>query len=247
MPLRKETVNIQQDLARFCIKETGYIPGAEKERLKTYPRLIKNVILDTLETAFPIFVSGLEEESKQLFDLFIQTHSCQTSQIWKLPEEFVEFVKKRKLGNQLQKPFLDDLLYFEWLETKIFTMEDIPAVSTPEGNFLSTPLIVNPENELVRFTYPVHLIGVNNLTESKGTYFLFGYRFPETGQVQFLSLSPLHTWLLEQWQEQKCNTEILLMAEEIMGNQPAKLLNEHLPELVAKFLSDRVLLGYQKI
>ena len=64
--------------------------------------------------------------------------------------------RRQEIG--LGKPFLDDLLYFEWMEIEVHTMPDRPFPDyVKEGNVLEDRLAFNPEYEIIRMDYPVHL------------------------------------------------------------------------------------------
>src|SRR5210317_158344 len=115
MHLRKETITIQENLGEYC--RTGHhqeLPGLTPGRIHHYRRLISNVVHDTLRTAFPISVAALGEETwRLLVEEFFSSGLPQTPQVWKLPFEFYTFHASRETGQRIQRPFLEELLYFE--------------------------------------------------------------------------------------------------------------------------------------
>jgi len=250
MSLHKETKEIQEGLGEYC--RTGKdpdLPGITPGRLTHYHRLVQNVVKDTLDTAFPITLSALGEDAwRLLVEDFFATGLPQSPQVWKLPYEFYRYHAEQKTGTRIQREYLDDLLLFEWMEIEVHTMPDREYPEYREkGNLFLDRLAFNPEHEIVQLNYPIHTHPVHEAREKKGDYFALLYRLPDSGNVQFLALSPLNTYIFSRLLEAE------LPLDEIKG-EFARLAGiesrVYLDEVLAKFFQDlmdrKLILGFLK-
>ena len=250
MRLKKDTARIQESLGEFC--RTGAdteIPGVTPGRVTHYRRLVYNVVRDTMDSAFPITLAALGEEH---WDLLVQDFFSNgipsTPQIWKLPYEFYQFHASRETGTRLQKPYLDDLLYFEWMEIEIHTMpdRDYPEY-TKQGNLFTDRLAFNPEHEIVKLDYPVHLHPAEETIDLKGDYYTLIFRAPETGYVQFLNLSGLNTYILTRLLEEDVPLDELKGdIAQVAGIESGKYLDDALQTFITDLMNKRLILGYLK-
>ena len=199
MLLKEGTKKIQSQLSNYC--KTGNltpIEGAKGERLPTYRRLVFNVIRDTLRQAYPITFEVLNSEdwNNLVYDFF-SNHSCQNNEVWKMPFELVQYVEETGYHIKLNKPYLLEMLYFEWLEIEIHGQEDveIPILSSINGT-LSDNIFLNPYCKIIQLEYPVHKFGHKELEDNKGIYFVCIYRSISTDKVHFLELSNFSAHLL---------------------------------------------------
>ncbi|PSL46570.1 hypothetical protein CLV51_103551 [Chitinophaga niastensis] len=202
MNLLPDTYHIQQTFSAYCrTGEKVRLPGVTPNRLKYYRALVFNMINDTMESAFPIAFKNIpvRKWNKMVKDFFAN-HACQSYQVWKLPLEFYTYAVENNWEEVYDIPYLNDLLGFEWAEMEVYNMEDIPAPPfTLQGDWLETPLVLNPEHKLLSFAYPVHLeANPKKMIQNKGAYFVLLYRDAETGNVEFIDLSPWLAFLTEQ-------------------------------------------------
>lgn len=199
--LKAETHTQQSRLADYC--RTGNTPDLidiKEDNLYQYRRLVINIALDTLETAYPITHSFLAPNVwDTLVKDFYANHKCQTTQVWRMPLEFFDYCKEKNIQQQLNISFLNDLLCFEWLELDMHTMPDIAYPQTKEiGSWLADTIALNPEHRVIQLSYPVHTTAPNEgLEEKEGIYFLLAYREKESGNLQFTDLSMLHVFIIE--------------------------------------------------
>lgn len=206
MLLKQETHNIQTQLAEYC--KTGVeveIKGAKQDRLHHYRRLTYNIVKGALNTAYPIAQKTIDEDVwKGMIDDYYANHKMNTPLVWKMPLEFYKFVVEQKYAVKLGMPYLDDLLYFEWIEIEIHTMSDIEIPNFKDkGDLLNDKLIVTPEHEILSFDYPVHKFKGNNLLDKEGSYFILIFRKHDTGAVRFINLSPFFAVTLQNIIEQQ--------------------------------------------
>jgi hypothetical protein len=250
MKLRKETIEIQEQFGAYC--RTGIeqeLPGITPGRIHHYRRLISNVVHDTLRTAFPISVAALGDETWLLLvEDFFSSGVPQTPQVWKLPLEFYQYHASSESGKSMSLPFLDDLLYFEWMEIEIHTMPDRPYPHfVNEGDLLKDTLAINPEYEIVRLEYPVHTHPVREARELKGEYFSLLYRMPESGHVQFLNLSALNVYIITRLQEEKVPlNEIKNEIARVAGIESGRYLDDALKKFVGDLLERKMILGFKE-
>ncbi len=250
MPLLKEDTHAQQSkLAEYC--KTGIKPeliGIIDENLHHYRRLVFNIGIDTIETAYPITYRFLPDEiwDKLVYDFYAE-HKCKTPQVWRMPLEFYEYCVEKDLQSKLNIPFLNDLLYFEWLEMEMHTMEDIQYPSyTSEGNWLDNVLVLNPEHKLVKFNYPVHVLAATELEGKAGDYFLLMYREKESGRIQCMDLSILYAYILEQVQNGGSLQAILTEADSLFQINNFELLKEHALTFINDLKHRQFILGFIK-
>lgn len=244
MWLKLETKNIQTEMASYCRNgEMPEIPGAVKERLPHYRRLVYNVVSDTLETAFPILNSRISEDVwKDMVHDFFSHHKCSTPLLWQLPYEFYAYAKAKSYAVKYHLPWLIDLLYFEWLEVELFMMEDkaYPDFKR-KGDLFNDPLAVNPECRLVKFDYPVHSKEMMHADQEKGTYYILLFRDKESGSVQFISLSILFAMLVESLIHNKVPLrKIVKEAASYFDIGDAQQLNKN----TTKFITDLQVKGF---
>ncbi|MEO6301832.1 MAG: hypothetical protein ABIP51_01550, partial [Bacteroidia bacterium] len=178
---------------------------------------------------------------------FYAEHKCKTPQVWRMPLEFYEYFVEKDLQSKLNIPFLNDLLYFEWLELEMHTMDDIPyPTSISEGNWLDNVLALNPEHKLVKFGYPVHVLAATELEGRQGDYFLLMYREKESGRIQFMDVSILYAYILEQMQNGLALQEILTEADTLFQINNIEMLKEHVLTFINDLKQREFILGFTK-
>ncbi len=248
MSLLKESTHEQQSkLAEYC--KTGIAPeltGIIEENLHHYRRLVFNIGVDTIETAYPITYRFLPDEiwDKLVYEFYAE-HKCQTPQVWRMPLEFYEYCVEKDIQSKLKLPFLNDLLYFEWLELEVHTMDDIPYPSyDTEGDLLNNLLAINPEHKLVKFTYPVHVLAATELEGKAGDYFLLMYREKANGRIQFMDISILYAYILEQIQNGLTLQAVLTDANTLFQINNFEMLKEHALVFINDLKQRQFILGF---
>ncbi len=250
MKLHEDTAKIQEDLGKYC--RTGsetHIPGVTPGRIHHYRRLVNNVVRDSLDSAFPISVAALGEET---WDLLVQDFFSNgmpaTPRIWQLPLEFYSYHAGQETGTRLQKPYLDDLLYFEWMEIEVYNMPDrIFPSFVSEGSILEEPLAFNPEYEIFRLEYPVHMHPAEKAAGLRGEYYVLIFRAPDTGYVQFINLSALNAYIVSRMTEE--NLPASHLKGDIVratGIDSGKYLDEALEQFIIDLMDKQLILGFKK-
>ncbi len=196
--LKPETEEIQNALATYC--RTGVIPEvipARKERLHHYRRLVYNVIWDTLKTAYPLTFKALErQEWDVLINDFFINHPASDPQVWKMPKELWEYVAQANYSAKLEKPYLAELLEFEWLEIELYSKENtaIKPYSTIGDTLHSIP-VLNPYLVTREYHFPVYKFIGEELLDKKGPFHILIFRSEKDYKVHFIELNPF-TYLL---------------------------------------------------
>jgi hypothetical protein len=191
--LNKETKEIQSQLADYCrTGEISEIKGAVTDRLHNYRRLVSNIIEDALQSTYPIAYDVLGDEVwNDLVYNFIKIHKPSNPQLWKMPFDLYDYVQQSGIHIKLNKPYLLDLLLFEWMEVQVHAMADADFESSkPYEGDVSNKIVVNPHFEVLTLEYPVFKVkGDDNIPE-KGNYVVLVYRMMDAGSVQFMEFSP---------------------------------------------------------
>lgn len=250
MKLKKDTAEIQEALGMFCRtgKETD-IPGVTPGRLFHYRRLVNNVVRDILDSGFPITLATLGEELwDELVQDFFVNGQPSAPQVWRMPFEFYLYHAAKETGMHLGKPYLDDLLYFEWMEIEVHNMPDRPFPEyEKKGDVLERKLAFNPEYEIVRMDYPVHMYPAEQASALKGDYFVLIFRSPETGYVQFLNLSALNVFILTRLVEEDLPAcQLRGEIAEATGIESGKYMDEALEKFIAALMQKQLILGFKK-
>lgn len=250
MKLHEDTARIQDQLGKYCrTGEETNIPGVKPGRIHHYRRLVYNVVRDTMDSAFPISLAALGEEQ---WDLLVQDFFSngipQTPQIWKLPFEFYQYHTTRETGPKIEKLYLEDLLYFEWIEIEVHTMPDRPYPDfVKHGNIFMDRLAFNPEVEIIRLDYPVHLYSAKEALKHKGDYFVLIFRSPGTGYVQFLNLSGLNTYILTRLMEDNLPlNELKGDIAKVSGIESGKYMDDALSTFIGDLIKKKMILGFLK-
>lgn len=249
MLLREETYQQQSNLSHYC--RTGeQLPliGVNEKRIHHYPRLVFNVINDTLRSAFPLTLDLFsDEEWETTTRRFFASHRCSSYAVWKMPYEFYQYVilEENELNNKF--PFLADLLFFEWTEIEIHMMEDkiFPKVFS-KGDFENDVIELNPEHKILQMKYPVHLKNPNEITDAdKGEFYVLIFRQPETGKVQFVDISFFFFWLIQKFMHEQTSLTLLLdEAEKTFGVEKSSLLANTVPFLM-ELHENNFILGFR--
>ena len=246
----KETYQSQKKLTNWVRTGTDpSVPGTVFEGLKQYRRLFRNNINNTMMQAFPITLEILTKEQWELMvDEFFAIHNSQTPHIWKLPFEFYQFVESNNFAEKFNKPFLNDLLHFEWIEIDVYTMADeYPEPYNKHGDSFNERLECNNEYRLINLKYPVHLYAAKEAVNHIGDYYLLSYRVPETFKVKFINLPPLHVLFFEKISNEGMTAKEIL--DEFQTQNPEieiEQLKSNLLDFISKMLFEKVFLGFSQ-
>jgi hypothetical protein len=248
MLLRQNTRIAQSALANYC--RTGNlqdIPGVDHQRVHHYRRLVFNIIDDSLASAYPLTRNLLSrEEWDMLVNEFFSSHPCQSPQVWTMPKEFYEYLIEVNHPLLTKYPFLQELLWMEWLEIEIYMMEDQKV--NYQGSDISGigKLVINPEHRLLTLNYPVHLKQASQIQpDDRGNHYLLMHRDPVSGKVHFTDLSPFFTRIIEHLTGQPYRfDELIEMTALDFGMNVEKIVYENSMRFIENALNSKLILGF---
>jgi hypothetical protein len=246
--MHKQSTNTAQSaLANYC--RTGNlqdIPGVDKHRVHHYRRLVINIISDNLASAYPLTRDLLSrKEWDELVTEFFSFHPCQTPQVWTMPKEFYVYLLDVNHPLLTKYPFLQELLWMEWLEIEIYMMEDQPVQFQILPNQVNGKLVINPEYRLLTLNYPVHLKQARNIQpDDRGRYYLIMHRDPDNGKVYFTDLSPFFISMLEKLNNHPYGLEELIKdTANDFGITVDKMVRENCVHFIGKALNNKLIIG----
>lgn len=191
---------IVEQFSHFC--RTGRLPSSFTDipkNLLVYPTLVRRKIERVLMRTFPLtYQILLSSHWNELVDRFLGTEDFLSPFLWKMSQTFVTFVQKGNWSILWQIPYLNDLIHFEWLEIEMYMMPDCDKQQfVQQGRILDDPLLVNPESQIVSYSYPV--FEEKNLAREmkKGVYFLLAFRHPIDKEIHFIGLSSFFQLVIE--------------------------------------------------
>ncbi len=222
------------------------LQNVKEKGIRYYRELIFNIAHDTITNAYPILTDFLGNEQMQtLINNFYTHHHCQTYQVWRMPEEFKDFVTQSETALIEKYPFIPDLLHFEWIEIEVFMMPDetFPKYQK-SGNILKDKLVLNPEIKILALQYPVHFLHPSKITEKeKGQYFVLVHRHPESKEVVFTNLNALGVKIILHLNGEPLSIDEI---EQKIVQQPSLKLKNQIKQLVRECLNSQIIIGFQK-
>lgn len=195
-------VETVERFTHFC--RTGELHPTLPKKIALYQTLIRNKIDYVLRRTFPLTHHLLQgEQWDELTRTFIAKEDLPSPFFWKMAESFAQFVQKNHFAELFNFPYLNDLVHFEWIEIELYMMPDIPREN-------HSGLHLNPESHILTYSYPVFEKKKLPRPMIKGTYPLFAFRQPKTGDVHFIALSPFFQTVLELIEKQQ--SDVLITA-----------------------------------
>ena len=213
------------------------LPETLPQRTRVYTRLLYNKIEGSLRNCFPITRELLgPEQWRQLVQLFIREHRCQSPLYREIPDEFIDYLMNESPQRELPE-FIADLAHYEWMELVLETAK--PAQTDrffPVKGDLSTIIpALNPVLYLLHYRYPVQSIKAadehwKNWPTNLNAYtqeaiILAGLRDRDY-KIHFVELNPVTAHLIELLQENLHTGEqaLLRLAAEMHYSDPDSIL-----------------------
>lgn len=154
----------------------------EQKAVKLYNDLVFHRFNEVLSNANPVFYENIDKNDfESLVREFIKT-GAKTPFIWQIPNEFRKFIKKTKIKNM---PFAKDLLWFEWIELKLF-MEDYSDFTYSKFKWKNR-YKVSKSAKIKKLNYKVHL---QQFDKKEDTILLVFYHIA-LFEVAYKEISPL--------------------------------------------------------
>jgi hypothetical protein len=202
--LNDETKHLQSKLANYVRSgdssdlDSSKIGGLKKDKLHHYRRLVSNIINNSLSNAYPI-TKGLlnKEEWQELVYNFFLEHNSSDPQIWSFPYQLYEYVINSNYKEKINRDYLDDLLYFEWVEMEVSAMEDIIIPEYKNEINIDSITILNPYIKLFSSKFPVFHKDIKIEDMSEGNYFAICYRNIDDFKVNFIEIDAISAIFVE--------------------------------------------------
>ena len=191
--------------------------------LKVYQELIYHRFYEVISNCYPFSLDYFKDEVEELIVEFIH-HEPKTPFIWQVPNEFRAFLKGRF---QNKFPFLDNLLWYEWIEVELFMGEYVP-LHVKEFSWDKT-YVLNENTRIKKLDYKVY----DGEMSQKGEFWVLAYYDVVEEKVLFRELNEvLYMYLLlqEEIGSKDSLKEIARLAE-TDENDVKEALNEALKTL----------------
>lgn len=218
-------INKQKIFVDKVIDKTKALEN-EKKAIDLYKELVHYRFFEVISNANPIFYSQIKEKKlRKLIVKFIQS-GAKTDLIWQLPNEFRIFVKKqRKLF--IKMPYLNDLLWFEWIELKLF-MKDYSRFKISKFRFKDS-YTLSKSAKIKQLSYKVYEREFNTY----GQYFVLAYYDLEEQEVKYREISDFMFEFLKQLKKDTLIHAIRYMSDkyELEFKDTKEILKEPLKEL----------------
>ena len=198
-----------------------------KNEQKVYSSLVKKVFFDALSSAYPLFS---KEVSKKKFEKIVckfMQHGAKNVKMWKMPNEFRLFVKKKKLFREIA--YVDDLLWFEWSEVKLM-MKNYKTQLVQEFSY-KNEYKLSKSCVIKKLKYRVFEKG--NFTK-KGKFYLLAYYNMSEYRVLYVEISQVMYLFLKNLKKNGMKYSIKKIAK--MSEQKKKEVKEFLENTLKELL-----------
>ncbi len=106
-------------------------PAKQEVGLRAQRSLVLHRFYEVISNAFPIWYGMVDKDRfREVLYQFMQ-HGSKSHQIWRVPDEFRAFIKERNLF--ADTPYINDLLWFEWIEVELIMRKYSLCGSTEFG------------------------------------------------------------------------------------------------------------------
>ncbi len=169
----------QKDFFSKVIK----LKKSEKARIKVYQELVFHRFFEVITNANPILNSLIgEKKFEKVIAKFIKD-GAKTDLIWQLPNEFRKYVKNNRTIFK-DMPYIDDLLWFEWIEIELF-MKDYSSFKKNKFD-MKNSYKLSYGAKLKKLSYKVY----EKEFKTKDKYTLLAYYDQNLKEVIYREISP---------------------------------------------------------
>ena len=138
-------------------------PGIEDRRLEIYRHAVFAGIDGFMRDNYPRVLAAMDAGPwRAMVRDYLVRHVARATAFVDLPREFLDYLEREAVADPA-RPFLYELAHFDWLETLIgadartLELEQIDR----DGDLLAGVPVANPIMCLVRYRFPVHVIGAD--------------------------------------------------------------------------------------
>lgn len=186
-------LDLQRQLARHLRDPQGHaLPtGLDPRRVGVYRELVFNNVSTFVNNSFPVARAILGAVWPRLVAEFFASHRCDSPVFIDIPAEFLAFITSHYPQGVDDKPFIPELLHYEWMELVVAIRDETPL--TPLAGEDNDPtLVVQGAAAPLLYRFPVHQISrdVQPLAPPAEPTGLLIYRDGDD-QVRFMAMAPL--------------------------------------------------------
>ena len=137
--------------------------GVPARRMRVYEELLFNNLEGFLLACFPVTRKLLGARPwHRLAKGFFAEHRCTSPLFRDIPGAFLAWMQTRASEQVPERPYLYELMHYEWLELAVATDPVEVEVDADElgreGDLLDDVPVLNPTTRLASYRYPVHRI-----------------------------------------------------------------------------------------
>lgn len=198
----------------------------ENNAINLYKDLVFHRFNEVLTNANPILKETISKKRfEKLIEEFMQS-GAKTDLIWQLPNEFRSFIKPKK-DLEKELPFINDLLWFEWIEVKLI-MNNYKDFKKDDFN-LKSSYKLSKGARIKRLSFKVF----EKDFKTKGEYFLIAYYDLEKLEVIYREISSFMYQFLKKISKMSVNNALKEEAKKhkINKKELSEILIEPLKEL----------------
>ena len=221
----------------------------EDRRMAIYRDLFFNNMSGFLAGVFPVFKQiSTEEYWLKLVREFFDNHHCHTPYFLEIGEEFLAFINEGHESTSDDKPFMQELLHYEWVELALDASQiELPLDNVnANGDLLEGHPVQSPLAWLLSYSFPVHCIRPDFQPEepSGNPTYLIAYRNRED-QVHFMEVNAVTGRLLYLLSENEglSGKDALIQIAEEMQHPDIEQVVQGGKETMEHLLSKGILLG----
>ncbi len=216
--MRPEAMNLAEYQANFAARirdPRAPLPrGAPARRMRVYQELLFNNLEGFLLACYPVTRKILGQRAwRRLVRRFFAEHRSHSPLFRDIPEAFLDWARTCSDTVNAHRPFLTDLLHYEWLELAVSLdpARVVPEQLDAQGDLLAGVPMLHPAAQLASYSWPVHRIGPRvqpaEPDASAHHYLLFR---DASDAVRFIYLTPLSAALLAMLQTQPASGRQIL-------------------------------------
>lgn len=161
MPAEPGFAALQAELAGWVRDPSRPAPaGLEPRRLAIYRELFFNNVRDFVETAFPVLKSLLPAaEWSGLLQDFFAGHRAQSPYFRDISLEFRQWLEGARADWLAARPWVAELLHYEWAELVADCAELPPEPAWEGGDLLAGVPVLRSASWVLAYRWPVHRLG----------------------------------------------------------------------------------------
>lgn len=239
---------IQEKLALFC--GDGVVPDLNVfafEKEQHLSNELCRIISGAMKNAFPRTFEFLSEDVWDciISDLYNE-HCPKNHHLFSLPYDFYLFVREKNYEQKFYVPFLNDLMYYEWIILDVKTSMNIRnACFSLKGDVLHDYLFLNPNHHLIQLNFPVHRFSPLESVIHQDTYYVYVYRHPTTGKVYSIDLTEIQAFIIERIDSTSLQTaDVLYEIKDIFREFDLELESDAINFFLNYMIDTKAALGF---